>query len=166
MASDVPEVDQDAQTALQLWEVLNRAQRAIAAFLRRDVERRAMGLTEFAVLEALYREGPLALGEVGERIVLTSGTITYVIDKLEDQGMLRRRACEEDRRRTLAELTEFGRARIARLFPERAALLKRLMSALSVEEKQEVAALLKRLGLFAADAEREGAGEGSRDARA
>ena len=155
MTSDASQADPDTQAALQLWKVLNRAQRTLAVFLRRDVERRAMGLTEFAVLEALYHEGPLALGEIGDRIVLTSGTITYVVDKLEDQGALRRRPSEQDRRRTLAELTEFGRAHIARLLPERAALLQRLMSALSVEEKQEAAALLKRLGFFAATAEAE-----------
>ena len=149
MSSEAFEADPDTQAALHLWEVLNRSQRALAAFLRRDVERRAMGLTEFAVLETLYCSGPLALGEIGDRIVLTSGTITYAVDKLEDQGLLRRRASEEDGRRTLAELTEFGRAHIARLFPERAALLQRLMSTLSVEEKQEAAALLERLGLFA-----------------
>lgn len=152
-------MDRDRDASLHLWIVLNRAQHAIGEHIRRDMEARGLGLTEFAVLEALYHKGSLALGEIGDRILLTSGTMTYVINKLEEQGLLRRRPCEEDRRRTFAELTEEGRARIATLFPEHAAVLRDLMGGLSTEEKETAAALMKRLGRFAEKAAAEKACE-------
>lgn len=142
----------DRDASLHLWIVLCRAQHAIEDHVRRDMEARGLGLTEFAVLEALYHKGRLPLGAIGDRILLTSGTVTYVIDKLEEQGLLRRCPCKADRRRTFAELTEAGRARIAKLFPEHAAVLRDLMDGLSTEEKKAAADLIKRLGRFAEEA--------------
>jgi MarR family 2-MHQ and catechol resistance regulon transcriptional repressor len=144
--------DEDTAAALKLWVVLHRAQRAVAELDRRDMERHGLHPTEFAVLEVLLHKGPLPLGELGSRILLTSGSTTHVVDKLEGRGLLRRRPCPEDRRVTYAELTGAGRARIAGLFPAHAEALRQAMGGLTLEEKRLATGLLKRLGLFASAA--------------
>jgi MarR family transcriptional regulator, 2-MHQ and catechol-resistance regulon repressor len=143
--------EEDTAAALKLWVVLSRAHRALADRARRDNERHGLNPTEFAVLEVLYHKGPLLVGEVGSRILLTSGSTTYVIDKLEQRGLVSRRPCPTDRRALHVELTAAGRALIRGIFPEHARAIRRAMGGLSTEEKRIAAALLKRLGRFAQD---------------
>jgi MarR family transcriptional regulator, 2-MHQ and catechol-resistance regulon repressor len=145
------EEEEDTAAALKLWVVLSRAHRAVAEQARRDNERHGLHPTEFGVLEALYHKGPLLVGEVGSRILLTSGSTTHVIDKLEQRGLVSRRPCPTDRRALHVELTEEGRALIGGVFPEHARVIRRVTGGLTTEEKRIAAALLKRLGRFARD---------------
>jgi MarR family transcriptional regulator, 2-MHQ and catechol-resistance regulon repressor len=138
--------DEDTAAALKLWVVLSRAHRAIGEQARRDNERHGLNQTAFAVLEVLYHKGPLLVGEVGSRILLTSGSTTYVIDKLEERGLVSRRPCAEDRRAMYVELTADGHTLIAGIFPEHAEAIRRATAGLDTEEKRIATALLKRLG--------------------
>ena len=54
--------------------------------------------SDFAVLEALLHKGPLPVNEIGKKILLTSGSITAAIDRLEDKEFVERRAHGTDRR--------------------------------------------------------------------
>lgn len=139
----------DRAASLKLWVVLSRAHEALAARARLDVERGGLSLTEFGVLEALYHKGDLTAGEVSRCVLLKSGSLTYVIDKLVERGLIRRRACATDRRRTYLALTARGRSTMRRLWPRHAAAIQQATEGLSPTEKRAAARLLKRLGLFA-----------------
>jgi len=145
----MPQTDHETQTALRLWVILTRALRSIKQPLHRQVEAHGLTLTEFAVLEALLHKGPLPMGVIGEKILLTSGSTTYVIDKLEQRGLLQRRRCTDDRRVLHVDLTDDGRALIEAVFPEHAQLIRTLTEGLSTNEQGHVADQLKRLGRFA-----------------
>ncbi len=143
-----PPVRDDAtQSALHLFVVLMRCTNSITEQMRQEMARYDLSASEFAVLELLYHKGPTALGAIAERVLLTSGSMTYVIDQLEKQGLVMRVACPTDRRRMLADLTESGRAKIAALFPGHAERIRQIMSALSPPEQEQAARLLKQLGL-------------------
>lgn len=135
--------------SLKLWVVLSRAHEALAARARLDVERGALSLTEFGVLEALHHKGDLTAGEVSRRVLLKSGSLTYVIDKLVERGLIRRRACATDRRRTYLALTARGRSTMRRLWPVHAAAIAQATDGLSYAEKKVAVRLLKQLGLHA-----------------
>ena len=137
--------------ALKLWVVLSRAREAIAAHLQNDTDRHGLTLMEFGILEVLYHKGPLLLGEVQRRILVSSGGVTYLVDRLEKKGLVERRACPEDRRARYAALTKQGEMLIHDIFPEHAACVESLMSELSAEEQKTAHHLLRRLGLAAAD---------------
>jgi MarR family transcriptional regulator, 2-MHQ and catechol-resistance regulon repressor len=107
--------------ALKLWVVLARAHAAIAAHTEADVARYGLSIAEFGVLEALYHKGPMLLGEVQRRILVSSGGITFLIDRLARKGLVERQTCETDRRARYAALTPEGDALIARIFPAHAA---------------------------------------------
>lgn len=134
---------------LKLYIVLSRAYRAILAHDERDVRRHGLNLTEFAVLELLYHKGPHPLQQIGEKILITTGTITYVVDKLEQKGLLYRQACDKDRRKTYAILSDTGRALLERVFPAHAKALEYALGGLTPEEQEVVTELLKKLGLEA-----------------
>src|SRR5690606_28746306 len=127
------DVDEDRRaTALKLLVVLMRTHASVGAHLQANVAEHGLTLTEFGILEVLYHKGPLLLGEVQKRILVSSGGVTYLVDRLEGKGLVERRACPEDRRARYAALTSAGEALIARIFPAHAALIEELMSTLSL----------------------------------
>ena len=149
MSSDAPSTNAEQAAALKLWVVLSRAHETIAELARRDVERGELSLTEFAVMEALLHKGDLTAGEVSKRVLLRSGSLTYVIDKLVERDLIKRKICDDDRRRTYLQLTPAGNALMRRIWPGHAAAIELATSGLTLTEKRTVARLLKKMGLHA-----------------
>jgi MarR family transcriptional regulator, 2-MHQ and catechol-resistance regulon repressor len=138
-------------TALKLWVVLARAYAAVSERAARDVARHDLTLAEFAVIEALYHKGPLLLGEVQKKILVSSGGVTYLVDRLEQRGFVERQLCAEDRRARYAALTESGKAFMDQIFPEHADCIAEVANALSPDEQIELTRMLRNLGRHAAD---------------
>ncbi|AIM17503.1 MULTISPECIES: MarR family winged helix-turn-helix transcriptional regulator [Neobacillus] len=134
-------------TSLKLFIVLSRAYKAINEHVNKVIQANGLNPTEFAVLELLYHKGDQPLQQIGAKILLASGSITYVVDKLEQKGLLQRSACPKDRRVIYAQITEKGKKLIQDIFPEHAKQIDHLMSSLSDEEKLVAIDLLKKLGL-------------------
>lgn len=147
----VEERTPEQATALKLWVVLARAYDAVSRHSAADIGRYGLTQGEFGILEALYHRGPMLLGEVQRRILVSSGGITYLVDRLEKRGLVERRECAEDRRARYAALTGEGEALIARIFPEHASCIERVLAGLPVEEQRAAVDLLRRLGRHAAD---------------
>ena len=135
----------DRAATLQLVIALARAYQAIEQGVRPPLAKQGLGMTEFAVLEVLYHKGALPLGELRDRILVTGASTTYVVKKLEDRGLMRRRTCADDQRVTFGELTAKGRALIDEVFPEHVDRLREILGGLSVSEKQAATRLLRRL---------------------
>src|SRR6476469_1892387 len=127
-----PPLQEETDTALKLWVVLNRASRAIADRLRGKLDEEGLSPSEFGVLEVLYSKGRQLVGELGSLILLTSGSMTYVIDKLQERGLVQRRPCPGDRRALHVELTDQGRELIDRIFPQHAAEVRWLLGGLTL----------------------------------
>jgi MarR family 2-MHQ and catechol resistance regulon transcriptional repressor len=126
--------------------VLARSYISVSRHLEADVARHELTLTEFGILEALYHKGPLLLGEIQRKILVTSGGITYLVDRLTAKGLVERQDCPRDRRARYAVLTPAGAALIRRIFPEHARTIERALSGLSVDEQARAAVLLRVLG--------------------
>ena len=144
-----PASDGDRAATLQLTIALGRALQAIEVSVRPHLTQSGLSLTEFAVLEVLYHKGALRLGQIRDRILVTGASTTYVVKKLEERGLLRRRACAEDSRVVLGELTAKGRTLIDEVFPAHVERLQDAMAGLSVSEKREASRLLRALSLHA-----------------
>ncbi|MEG0471708.1 MAG: MarR family transcriptional regulator [Solibacillus sp.] len=145
MASD------EIKQSLKLFIVLSRVHKAINESTNQFIQKHGVNPTEFAVLELLYHKGRQPLQQIGNKILLASGSITYVVDKLEKRGYLARISCPSDRRVTFAEITEAGAAFMGELFPKHEQELHELLSVLSSEEKATAIELLKKLGLSIKD---------------
>jgi MarR family 2-MHQ and catechol resistance regulon transcriptional repressor len=135
----------DRTATLQLVIALARAYQAIEQGVRPQLAQGGLGMTEFAVLEVLYHKGALPLGEIRDRILVTGASTTYVVKKLEERGLMRRRTCAEDQRVVFGELTAKGRTLIDEVFPAHVDRLREVMAGLSVSEKHAVTRLLRRL---------------------
>jgi MarR family 2-MHQ and catechol resistance regulon transcriptional repressor len=148
-AARAPKPDQDTDgdraATLQLVIALGRTLQAVERGIRPHLTECGLGLTEFAVLEVLYHKGVLPLGEIRDRILVTGASTTYVVKKLEERGLMRRRTCAEDNRIVFGELTPKGRALIEEVFPVHVDRLRRVMAGLSASEKRTASELLRRL---------------------
>lgn len=145
-----PDLDESTAAALRLWVIMSRAQSAVTTQAAAHVSQHGLTLAEFGILEALYHRGPMLLGEVQKRILVSSGGITFLVDRLTAKGLVERRSCEYDRRARYAALTPKGTALVAEIFPSHAAVIARAMSAIGTEEQIEVGDQLRRLGRAAA----------------
>ncbi len=141
--------DGDRAATLQLIIALGRALQAIERGVRPHLAQCGLGMTEFAVLEVLYHKGALPLGEIRDRILVTGASTTYVVKKLEERGLMRRRPCAEDQRVVFGELTAKGRAVIDEVFPAHVERLRQAMAGLSVSQKREASRLLRALSRHA-----------------
>ncbi|MEK5079459.1 MarR family transcriptional regulator [Solibacillus sp. FSL W7-1436] len=142
---------EEVKQSLKLFIVLSRAHKAISEATNQFIQANGLNPTEFAVLELLYHKGRQPLQQIGNKILLASGSITYVVDKLEKRNFLARVSCPTDRRVTYAEITDLGSEFMDKLFPEHEQNIHELLGALTVEEKQTTIELLKKLGLSIKD---------------
>ena len=144
--------EKSVEQSLKLWVVLSRAFDAVQAHAQADIARRGLTIMEFGVMEVLYHKGPLTLGEVQRKILVTSGGVTYLIDRLVAKGLVERRRCEKDRRAYYAALTPDGDALIREIFPQHAAAIDRALGGLDEAQKEQAITLLRALGRYAAEA--------------
>jgi MarR family 2-MHQ and catechol resistance regulon transcriptional repressor len=145
-----PAADAATATALKLWIVLARSHDAIVEVLKADILRHDLTLAEFGVMEALYHKGPQLLGEIQRVILVSSGGMTFLVDRLAKRDFVERRACAADRRARYAALTKKGEKLMRAIFPEHAAVIRRAMAGLTQTEQRELTVLLKTLGKDAA----------------
>ena len=141
--------DDDRVATLQLIIALGRALQAIERGVGPHLVQSGLSLTEFAVLEVLYHKGAMRLGAIRDRILMTGASTTYVVKKLEERGLMRRRGCGEDSRVVFGELTAKGRALIDEVFPVHVERLQQATAALSVSQKREASGLLRALSRHA-----------------
>src|SRR5207247_9442323 len=107
--------------------------------------------------EALLHKGPLPVNEIGKKVLLTSGSITVAVDRLETKRFVERRAHGTDRRARIVHLTKEGRTLITRAYADHAADMERLAAvSLTRAERATLISLLKKIGYEAAGASEQG----------
>lgn len=147
----------DEEKALRLWIALARCYVTFSRAVACKVAEYDLTAPQFGVLEALYHMGPLSLGELAEKLLVTGGNVTYVMDRLEAQDLVARERSGDDRRVVKAHLTTKGRATIEGVFPGHVDFVHGLVSALDPKDRDALRDLLKTLGKgIAAGQERDG----------
>ncbi len=129
-----------------------RAQQIVLATV--DGALRPFGLT-FARYEGLVlllhsRRGVLPLGKMGPRLMIHPTSVTNIIDRLEEQGLVRRLPHPTDGRTTLAELTPEGRALAGRA-TEAVNAVAFGLGGLSTADLRHLMRIIRKLRLSAGD---------------
>ena len=137
-------------SAIHVWLVMWRAARATEQNAIRSVLGLGLGLSEFAALEVLLHKGPQPVNVIGKKVLLTSGSITAAIDRLESRNLVHRTADPQDRRARIVHLTETGKRLIKDAFQRHAMDMEETLSVLKPAERAELVRLLKKAGLWAA----------------
>jgi MarR family transcriptional regulator, 2-MHQ and catechol-resistance regulon repressor len=141
--------EKPVETALKLWVVLSRAYGSVTRKVESHIAQQGLTPMEFGILEVLHHKGPLLLGEIQRKVLVTSGGTTYLVDRLAEKGLVKREECPTDRRARYAVLTPAGAELIQRIFPEHARMLAKALSGLSQSEQEIATQLLRKMGLAA-----------------
>ena len=138
------------EAATHVWLVLWKAAHAIGQNAMRSVSALGLGSSDFAVLEVLLHKGPQPVNVIGKKVLLTSGSITAAVDRLESRKLVRRTANLTDARGRIVQLTKPGRRLIERAFQKHSRDMEETMAVLRLGEREELIRLLKKVGLWAA----------------
>lgn len=123
---------------LKLVIAMARTYDSLFSEIEKNFKEFGLNISEFGVLEMLYHKGDQPVQKVAEKVLVTSGTITYVINKLEKKDLVIRRKCNKDKRVYYVSLTEKGKEFIANIFPKHKDFLNDLFKDLSEESKREL----------------------------
>ena len=135
---------------IHVFLVLWKAAHAVEAFAEKSIAEMEMCGSDFAVLEALLHKGPLPVNAIGRKVLLTSGSITVAVDRLEEKGLVERKAHGSDRRTRVVHLTKEGKRLITSIYSQHATHLEELVSSsLTVAERTTLIRLLKKIGFKA-----------------
>ncbi|MED4267856.1 MarR family transcriptional regulator [Priestia megaterium] len=141
--------DEQSELNLRLFRIWMKAFRTVSENIRKDIEGHNISPENFMILELLYSKGPHPVQKISERLSIPSGSITYVVDKLEKQELVERQPNPNDRRASNVVLTEKGEALFDEIFPKHVATISQNVSFISNEEKEQLIDLLKRIGIGA-----------------
>lgn len=135
--------------SLKLFVVLFRTWAAIQKKVEENIRGLNLNPTEFAVLEFIYSRGEQPIQKIGEKVLISSSSITYVVDKLVQKQLMERKPCAHDRRITYAALTVKGNALMQESFPIHRKAIHDILGGLELEEKKHMIDQLKKLGYYA-----------------
>ena len=112
------------------WRSLAARHAAVSTALERELgERHGLGVSEFEVLERLAEDDQhkFRVQELAESVHLSQSTLSRLIGRLEQHGLVQRNMCDADRRGIDVCLTEAGRQRHAEARPTQRAVLAATM---------------------------------------
>ncbi|RDW16236.1 MarR family winged helix-turn-helix transcriptional regulator [Oceanobacillus chungangensis] len=132
--------------SLKAFVVLLKASKSIEELIKKDISSHGMKSSDFAVIEAVYSKGKQTIRQISEAVLINTGSITYVIDKLENNGLVERINCKEDRRVVYIQITDKGKELMDEIFPKHQQVIESLFEGISAEEKEIVINVLKKVG--------------------
>ena len=121
--------DPDDRALVARWHgLLDRHARATSA-LERALDEHGLGVSEFEVLERLSEadEHDCRMQTLADEIHLSQSALSRVVGRLEEQGLVTRAICRDDRRGIYATITDAGRARCAAARPVHRAVLNAVL---------------------------------------
>lgn len=141
--------DEQSELDLRLYRIWMKSFRAVYANVRADMESHGLREDHFMVLELLYNKGPHPIQKISETLSIPSGSITYVVDKLEKADYVERKPRPTDRRGSDVLMTEKGEALFNTIFPKHVETISANLSFVTNEEKMILIDALKKIGLGA-----------------
>jgi len=135
-----------AERALSAYINLIRATDSVFSKSAAQLESSGITVGQFAVMEALHHLGPMCQHTLAKKLLRSGGNITLVVDNLEKRGWVRRERQKKDRRMVEIHLTPKGARLIAKVFPEHAAFVAKIMGELTTAEQEELRRIAGKLG--------------------
>ena len=122
-----------------------RASNLLVDDLKKTLKNYPINATEFSVMEFLYSKGEKSIQEIRDRILLASGSATYVVDNLEKKGYVIRKISQKDKRVTYIGLTETGMKLIDDIFPAHKKNTKKIFEKINDKELVILKEILKKI---------------------
>jgi MarR family transcriptional regulator, 2-MHQ and catechol-resistance regulon repressor len=126
--------------------VLWKTAKAVEKVDKTSIYATGLHLSDFQILEILLHKGPQPINVIGEKMLLTSGSMTAAAKRLEKKGLVKRIQNPLDGRCFNVHLTAGGKAVIEKAFAVHEKNLEKVVSVLTSAERNELVRLLKKIG--------------------
>ena len=131
---------------LKTITILFRAKNHLDDLIKAQTERFGLNPTEFAALEVLYHKGPLTPNVISAKVLIAQSSMSYVIQRLVEKGLIERTVTHLDKRSALLHLSAGGKDLMDRVYPDHVATLRQTLDRLSADDELTLQTLLKRIG--------------------
>lgn len=135
-----------ATPALTTIRELVRAYQAFSSYSEAFVRQYDLTPAQFDVIATLGNTLGMSMGDIGDKTLITKGTLTGVVDRLEKKGLVTREVPPENRRSVIVKLTPSGTQLFEQAFPAHIHDIQQHLEALDVSEMELLRVLLSRLG--------------------
>jgi len=133
------------EPSLATIRALVRAYQAFARYSETFVRQYGLTPAQFDVIATLGNTQGLTMGYIGEKTLITKGTLTGVVDRLEQKGLVTRATPPESRRSVVVQLTIEGTTLFEQVFPAHLSDIKQHLTPLDASEMELLRVLLHRL---------------------
>jgi MarR family 2-MHQ and catechol resistance regulon transcriptional repressor len=140
------EGSEEEVSSLNAYIKLMRASNAVTRRLTPTIASSGLTLSQFGVLETLHHIGPMCQRELSDKLLLSGGNITMVVNNLEKQGLVVRLRTGSDKRYSTVHLTWRGTQMIKELFPKHLKEVVRIFTVLTAEEMEGFGKACRRVG--------------------
>lgn len=144
MSTPYPPKSAAQEPCLATVRELVRAYQAFSSYSEAFVRQYNLTPAQFDVIATLGNTMGLSMGEIGEKTLITKGTLTGVVDRLEKKGLVSRETPPENRRSVIVKLTGEGTKLFEQVFPAHIADIKEHCQVLDASEMELLRVLLKR----------------------
>jgi MarR family transcriptional regulator, 2-MHQ and catechol-resistance regulon repressor len=141
--------NEQAEKDLRLFRIWLKATKTVFDNVVEDVKSHGLTAENFMILELLYNKGPQYIQTISEKLMIPSGSITYVVNKLEQKELVKKEQELNNRRYWKVTLTEKGEALFNEIFPKHVETIGKNLRSLNENQKEQLAELLKIVGLTA-----------------
>ena len=131
---------------VMLWVRLAMTFNVLYHEIKKELNKERLTVPQLDIITCLDRSKGLPLSELAERLLVTGGNITGIIDRLERDGYVYRERDKKDRRIVRALLTEKGFDLYKSFLPRYKEVMRKINSVLTTEERHQLQRLLKKLG--------------------
>jgi MarR family 2-MHQ and catechol resistance regulon transcriptional repressor len=131
---------------VMLWVRLAMTFNVLYHEIKTELSKEKLTVPQLDIISCLDRSKGLPLSELAERLLVTGGNITGIIDRLERDGYVYRERDKKDRRIVRALLTEKGFDLYKSFLPRYKEVMRKINSVLTTEERHQLQRLLKKLG--------------------
>jgi len=131
---------------VMLWVRLAMTFNVLYHEIKTELSKEKLTVPQLDIISCLDRSKGLPLSELAERLLVTGGNITGIIDRLERDGYVYRERDKKDRRVVRALLTDKGFDLYKSFLPRYKEVMRKINSVLTTEERQQLQRLLKKLG--------------------
>ena len=138
------------KNAPHLRLVLWKTAKAVEKVDRASIAGTGLHLSDFQIMEILLHKGPQPINTIGEKVLLTSGSMTAAANRLEKKRLVKRIQDPADGRCFYVHLTQEGFRVIRMAFAQHERNLEEVVDTLTEQEYDELVRLLKKIGFKAA----------------
>lgn len=128
---------------------LFKSHQSLSRIIKEDIKKYDFDLNEFAVIEVIYHYNCLRVSEINEKVLVNSSSLTYILDKLVNKGLIQRVKDQDDKRVIIIEITNEGKKLGDEIFPKHYQMLNNIFDVITDDERVILTNLLKKIGLEA-----------------